>query len=145
MKSFGTLCNQILCLATTSKNYYISKRFRIVLLIRPFHRLFVPGMTLTATLADLNFEGIVSLHLSHANNGTVDSHFWQDWAFRAPFVKTEKPTTSTVTSTVTSVTVTVTAPTVSMTTTTATENTVTITATQYCGDGSGGPGPCYEH
>ena len=40
---------------------------------------------LIATLADLNFEGTVSLHLSHANNDTVangvDSHLWQDWAF----------------------------------------------------------------
>ena len=108
-------------------------------------------MKLTATLADLNSEEKVSLHLSHATNSTVangvDSHFRQDWAFELnkPIVKIEELiSTATVTSTVTLVTVTSTA--AITTTSTATEITVTVTATSTemnCGDGNGGPGPCY--
>ena len=78
MKSFGTFGNRTY-LATSSKTNYI---FKIILLLtRPFHtRFFVPDTILTVTLAGLASHQIVSLYLSHAVDGTVNSHRWQDWS-----------------------------------------------------------------
>ena len=101
----------------------------MLLLTRPYHRLSVPNTTLTATLAGLASDEIVSVHLSHAVDGTVlngvDSHRWQDWSFGLNDPMLMLPT---VTAGVTA-TVTATVPIVSVVTVTPTPVTITVGVT----------------